>query len=146
MIFKSSYPNSPDVSVVLSGVSVDYTTIQSVSIETNENMHDIATITFSGFLTKGITDYVGVPVYISIGVSNTRFISFYGYVSFIEPVMETRKGLINNSPVQTAIATCMSASYDMSNTKNKIWQKVTSLLITMFLIAYYKIRCLIGIY
>jgi phage protein D len=125
MIFKSSYPNSPDVSVVISGVSVDYTTIQSVSIETNENMHDIATITFSGFLTKGITDYIGVPIYISIGVSNTRFISFYGHISFIEPVMETRKGLVNNSPVQTAVATCMSASYDMSDTKNKIWQKIT---------------------
>jgi phage protein D len=125
MIFKSSHPNSPDVSVILSDVSVDYSTIQSVSVDVHENMHDMATITFSGFLTKGITDYVGAPVYISIGVNESRVIEFYGYVSFIEPVMETRKGLINNSPVQTAVLTCMGASFDMSTDKYKVWENVT---------------------
>ena len=42
MIFKSSHPGSPNVSVVLSGVSVDYTTIQSVTVDIQENMHDMA--------------------------------------------------------------------------------------------------------
>lgn len=125
MIFKSSLPNSPDVSVILSDVSVDYATIQSLTVDVHENMHDMATITFSGFLTKGITDYVGVPVYISIGVNESRVIEFYGYVSYIEPVMETRKGLINNSPVQTAVLTCMGASFDMSTDKYKVWENVT---------------------
>ena len=64
MIFKSAFPNSPDVSVVFSGVSVDYTSIQTVSIDIAENQHDMAIIEFVGLLPKAITDYVGTPVYI----------------------------------------------------------------------------------
>ena len=125
MIFKSSHPGSPDVSVVLSGVSVDYTTIQSVTVDMHENMHDMATITFSGLIPVGITDYIGVPVYISIAAGVGRNVEFFGYVSFIEPLMETRKGLINNSPVQSAVATCMGASDDMTIPKHRTWEKVT---------------------
>ena len=54
MIFKSAFPNSPDVSVVLSGVSVDYTSIQTVTIDIAENKHDMATIEFVGLLPKAI--------------------------------------------------------------------------------------------
>ena len=125
MIFKSTHPGSPDVSVVLSGVSVDYTTIQSVTVDIHENMHDMATITFSGLIPVGITDYIGVPVYISIAAGIGRSVEFYGYVSFIEPLMDTRKGLINNSPVQSAVATCMGASYDMVSPKHRTWEKIT---------------------
>jgi len=125
MIFKSSHPGSPDVSVVISGATVDYTTISSLTIDVHENMHDMATITFSGFVPVGITDYVGAPVFISIKVAAERTIDFYGYISFIEPKMETRKGLINNSPVQTAVATCMGSSYDMVYPKYKTWENIT---------------------
>ena len=125
MIFKSSHPGSPNVSVVLSGVSVDYTTIQSVTVDIQENMHDMATITFSGLIPVAITDYIGVPVYISISAGIGRSVEFFGYVSFIEPLMETRKGLINNSPVQSAIVTCMGASDDMTMPKHRTWEKVT---------------------
>jgi len=125
MIFKSTHPGSPDVSVVLSGVSVDYTTIQSVTVDMHENMHDMATITFSGLIPVGITDYIGVPVYISIAAGVRQNVEFFGYVSFIEPLMETRKGLVNNSPVQSAVATCMGASYDMTLPKYRTWEKTT---------------------
>lgn len=125
MIFKSSYPNAPDVAVVISGQSVDYTTIQKVVLEITENLHDLATITITGLVPKGITDYIGAPVYISIAITESRFAEFHGYVSFIEPVMETRKGLINDSPVQTAVVTCMGASFNMTSKNNRTWDNVT---------------------
>jgi hypothetical protein len=124
MIFKNKFPNAPDVSVVLNGVSVDYTSIQTVSIDIAEDQHDMATIEFVGFLPKAITDYVGTPVYISISVSPAQITSFYGYVTYVEPEMITRRGLINNSPVQSATVVCFGASYDMTDTKNKVWENV----------------------
>jgi hypothetical protein len=125
MIFKSKFPNSPDVSVVLSGVSVDYTSIQTVTLHIEENKHDMATIEFVGLLPAAITDYVGTPVYISIALSPAQITYFYGYVTYVEPEMVTRKGLINNSPVQAATVVCFGSSYDMSSTKNKVWENVT---------------------
>lgn len=125
MIFKSNFPNSPDVSVVLSGVSVDYTSIQTVTIDIAENQHDMATIEFVGLLPRAITDYVGTPVYIAISVSPAQITSFYGYVTYVEPEMTTRLGLVNNSPVQAATVVCFGASYDMSSTKNKVWENIT---------------------
>jgi phage protein D len=125
MIFKNKFPNAPDVSVLLSGVSVDYTSVQTVTIDIAENKHDMATIEFVGLLPKAITDYVGAPVFISISVSPAQITSFYGYVTYVEPEMITRKGLINNSPVQAATVVCFGSSYDMSNTKNKVWENVT---------------------
>ena len=124
MIFKSAFPNSPDVSVVLSGVSVDYTSIQTVTIDIAENKHDMATIEFVGLLPKAITDYVGTPVYISISISPAQITTFYGYVTYVEPEMITRSGLVNNSPVQAATVVCLGASYDMSSSKNKVWENV----------------------
>lgn len=125
MIFKNSFPNAPDVSVVLSGVSVDYTSIQTVTIDIAENKHDMATIVFVGLLPKAITDYVGTPVYISISISPAQVTTFYGYVTYIEPEMITRRGLINDSPVQSATVVCLGASYTMSNSKNKVWENTT---------------------
>ena len=125
MIFKNAFPNAPDVSVVLSGVSVDYTSIQTVTIDIAENKHDMATIEFVGLLPKAITDYVGTPVYISISVSPAQITTFYGYVTYVEPEMITRRGLINESPVQAATVVCLGASYDMSSGKNKVWENTT---------------------
>jgi phage protein D len=125
MIFKSSFPNSPNVTILISGVAVDYTSIQSVTLEITENQHDMATIIFTGLIPKAITDYTGAPVYISISLSPTQISSFNGYITYIEPEMHSRKGLINNSPVQTATAVCFGASYDMSQTTNKVWSNIT---------------------
>lgn len=131
MIFKSSFPNSPDVTILISGVAVDYTSIQSVTLDITENQHDMATITFTGLIPTAITDYTGAPVYISISLSPTQISSFNGYVTYIEPVMESRKGLINNSPVQTATAvvlvlvmTCLKLQIKFGQTPQcLIWLK-----------------------
>lgn len=125
MIFKSSFPNAPDVSVVISGVAVNYSSIESVKVDLSENMHDIATIKFVGLPTNAVTDYIGAPVFISIANNPARVSNFYGYVSFVEPEIISRRGLINDSPIQKANVVCMGASYDMTNQKNKIWENIS---------------------
>ena len=127
MIFKSSFVGSPDVAVIISGMSVDYTSIVSVSVDISENNHDMAVITFAGLIPKAITDYVGAPVYISIATSPAQVCSFYGYVAYTSPEAYTRRGLINNSPFQSARVVCFGASYDMKAQKNKAWNAVSLL-------------------
>jgi|LauGreDrversion4_2_1035121.scaffolds.fasta_scaffold02629_8 phage protein D len=138
MIFKNKFPNAPDVSVVLSGVAVDYNSIESISFELTEDAHDIASITFAGLIPNAITDYVGAPVFISIGISQTRFTSFYGYVSYVSPESITRRGLINNSPFQRATVVCFGASYDMSEKKHTVWESTSIPLIVEKIANRYK--------
>jgi phage protein D len=138
MIFKNKFPNAPDVSIVISGVAVDYTSIETVSFELTENAHDIASITFAGLIPDAITDYVGAPVFISIGINPTRYTSFYGYVSYVSPESITRRGLINNSPFQRATAVCFGASYDMSENKHNVWENTSIPLIVEKLANQYK--------
>lgn len=124
MIFKSSFPGAPDVTVVISGVSVDYTTISSVVVDVSEHAHDVATLVFNGIIPSGITDYVGAPVFVSIATSPAAVCNFYGYVAYSQPESETRKGLVNNSPFQTTKIVCFGASYDMKAQKNRAWSDV----------------------
>lgn len=125
MIFKSNFPGSPDVGVVISDASVDYTSIRDIEIHFTSNSHDLAVITFVGLIPSAITDYTGKPVFISIAHGTEQVNAFYGYVAYIEPEMITRQGLINQSPVQVARAYCMGASYDMKTLHNRIWTSVT---------------------
>lgn len=127
MIFKSGFPNAPDVTIVLDGASVDYLSIESIIVDVSENKHDMALVTFSGLPAKAITDYVGVPVSITISVSASRYMAFNGYVSYVEPEAISRRGLVNNSQVQKAVVHCFGASYSMVETKNKVWENVTLL-------------------
>ena len=125
MIFKSNLPGSPDVAVVISSASVDYTSIQDIEVHFNSNAHDMAIINFVGLPPSAITDYTGKPVYVSIAYGTEQVNSFYGYVAYIEPEMVTRRGLINQSPVQVAKVVCFGSSYDMKATHSKIWTSVT---------------------
>lgn len=138
MIFKSSFPNAPDVAVVISGRSVDYSSIQSVSVSIAENQHDIASISFTGLIPKGITDYIGAPVYISIATSPAQVATFYGYVAYLSPEAQARQGLVNNSPFQNAQMICFGASYDMKAQKNRSWDNVSLPVIVETLASTYK--------
>jgi len=125
MIFKSNYPGSPDTSVVISNASVDYSSIQNIEVHFNANEHDLAIITFVGLIPSAITDYTGQPVFISIAHGPEQVNEFYGYVAYIEPEMVTRRGLINQSPVQTARAYCFGSSYDMKAKHSRIRTAIT---------------------
>lgn len=124
MIFKSGFPNSPDVEIIISGMSVDYTSIESIEVDFEENAHDMAVISFVGLPPRAITDYVNAPVQIKIETSPARQCQFYGYVCYVEPSMVTRRGLVNKSPVQRARVVCFGVSIDMAEKKNKVWENI----------------------
>lgn len=124
MIFKSGFPSSPDVDILISGVSVDYTSIESIELDFEENAHDMAVLTFTGLPPRAITDYINAPVQIKIESSPARYREFYGYVCYVEPTMVTRRGLVNKSPVQKARVVCFGASIDMTEKKNKVWENM----------------------
>lgn len=121
MIFKSDFPNSPTVRMAIDGVAVDYTSVESLEISFNENEHDYAKFTFTGLIPRAVTEYLNRPVYISIAASPDRKAVFYGYVGYIEPEAITRKGHINNSPIQRAHLICFGTSYDMKEHHSSIW-------------------------
>jgi len=125
MIFKSNFPTSPDVDIIISDVSVDYTSIESVEVDFEENAHDMAVLTFVGLPAKAVTDYINAPVSITISTSPARTSSFNGYVTYVEPELITRRGLINNSPVQRAKVVCFGASIEMVEKKSKIWENIS---------------------
>jgi phage protein D len=141
MIFKSAFPNSPTVNMLIDGVEVDYTAINSVHIMSAENEHDYAELHVSGLIPKFVTEYINRPVFLSIEYSPTQRTSFYGYVAFVEPKAVTRRGLINRSPIQSAIISCFGASYDMKPKKSRVWERVTIRQVVTKISDEYKYSC-----
>jgi phage protein D len=133
MIFKSDFPNAPVVRMSIDGVAVDYTSVESLEISFNENEHDYAHFTFVGLIPRAVTEYLNRPVYISISASPDRTTTFYGYVGYVEPEAITRKGHINNSPIQRAHLVCFGTSYDMKEKHSAVWESysITKLVTTL---------------
>jgi len=125
MIFKSDFPNAPVVRMAIDGVAVDYTSVESLEISLNENEHDYASFTFTGLIPRAVTEYINRPVYISIAATPDRKTTFYGYVGFVEPEAITRRGHINNSPIQRAHVVCFGTSYDMKEKHSTIWENIS---------------------
>lgn len=141
MIFKSAFPNSPKVNILIDGVEVDYTAINSIHIMSAENEHDYAELHVSGLIPKFVTEYINRPVFLSIEYSPTQKTSFYGYIAFIEPKAITRRGLNNKSPIQSATISCFGASYDMKPKKSRVWEKVTIRQVVTKISDEYKYSC-----
>lgn len=125
MIYKTSFPNSPEVGITIYGVPVDYLSIESIEIDVAENCHDMAVITFVGLPPMAITDYLNAPVSIQITASPSRFCSFYGNVYYVEPMIKTRRPTINKSPVQEARVVCFGSSMKMVSEKSRTWDNLT---------------------
>lgn len=141
MIFKSAFPNSPTVNMLIDGVEVDYTAINSVHIMSAENEHDYAELHVSGLIPKFVTEYINRPVFLSIEYSPTQKTTFYGYVAFVEPKAVTRRGLVNRSPIQSAIISCFGSSYDMKAKKSRVWERVTLRQVLSTISDEYKYSC-----
>jgi hypothetical protein len=121
---------SATLEVTIGGVPVDYSSMTSITIEYDENKHDLATIRMSGLPAQAVVDYRGAPVEIVFYTSPSYRDTFIGYVEEVNPVSETRQGLINGSPIQDATLTCLGASYGMRGDRSKIWEDISLLDIT----------------
>lgn len=125
MIFKSSSPLSPDVKISIDNVSTDYTQMQRIIVEEEENKHTMVTIDISGLNPEILTEYIDKPIKIKIDFNGVTGIDFVGYVVFLEPTSVTHDGLVNHSSFQLTRMYCMSSSYVMKSKKSKSWENVT---------------------
>jgi hypothetical protein len=111
--------------VAINGVPFDITAIQRVSIELQENMHNIAILDIAGLPTKFLGAYVDAPIAIHITVAKTRSQFFMGYVAYLEPESKNIDGLVNKSPFQTTRIYCFGSSYVMRSRKTRAWNQKT---------------------
>lgn len=122
MIFKSQNELSPKVEIELNNVSVNYFSIHSVSINLEENKHDVATITINGIPPKAITDYIDAAVKIKASIGAGREVEFCGYVLYVEPQSTSSAALINESVFQRAKIVCFGTSVSMKSTTTRVWE------------------------
>lgn len=122
MIFKSQNELSPKVEIELNNVSVNYFSIHSVSINLEENKHDVATITINGIPPKAITDYIDAAVKIKVSIGAGREVEFCGYVLYVEPQSTSSAALINESVFQRAKIVCFGTSVSMKSTTTRVWE------------------------
>ncbi len=125
MIFKTASPISPDVSINIDNVNVDYMALHRISLEQRENQHDMLILDFGGFSPDTFSDYLEKPITVSINYPNLEPAEFYGYIAFLEPVSVTAQGLVNGSPFQMIRVYCMGASYLMKSKVSKSWEDVS---------------------
>jgi len=125
MIFKTESPLSPDVSITIDSVPTNYLSLQRISIEEQENNHNLVVLDFSGLAPETFFDFIDKPISIDISFPTLGGVSFYGYIGFLEPHSETKSGLVNQSAFQITRMYCFGASYIMKSKKSKAWENVT---------------------
>lgn len=111
--------------VFIHNAQIEYTSIQHVSIELSENMHDLAVLSVAGIPPQYLTEYIDLPISIRVVVGRTRSRVFNGYISYVEPESVNKDGLVNKSPFQTTRMHCLGTSYVMRSRKNNVWNDVT---------------------
>jgi hypothetical protein len=125
MIFKSSSQLSPNVEISIDNVPVNYMTLQRITIEEKENMHNLAVLDFAGMNPELIHEYIGVPITFSIELTGKDIFNFHGYITFAEPVSVTHDGVVNKSPFQMTRLYCFGPSYVMKSKHSRIWENIT---------------------
>lgn len=122
MIIQSLNPLSPKVSFSLNNVEVDYASIGQISIELEENKHDVLTFIVSGIPHKAITDYEDAAVRFNISSGQGRSQSFNGYVLYVEPEHNIEAAVVNGSLFYTAKIICFGASVAMKTVRQRVFE------------------------
>lgn len=125
MITTGASPIELKFDVVIDGVPTRKSSIQTVSIGLQENMHNLAVLDVAGIPQQYLTDYMDAPISIRIDVGNISSHYFVGYVSYLEPISKTKDGLVNNSPFQLTKLFCFGATYVMKNKRIRVWDNRT---------------------
>lgn len=125
MIISSESQLELKFEVFIDNALIEYTSIQKVSIELSENMHDLATLDVAGLPPGYLTSYIDRPIAIRVVVGRSRSRLFNGYISYLEPESVNKDGLVNKSPFQITRIYCLGTSYTMRSRKNDTWNEVT---------------------
>lgn len=126
MILASSYGLSPSFDLTIGGASVDYQTINSITMEMESNKHDLVTFEMAGLPTRAVTDYRTKPVLLTFNTGPGYSEQFVGYIVEVCPHAVTDVGgYMNGSPFHTATIKCIGASYIMRGAKSARWETST---------------------
>lgn len=125
MIFRNAYNDAPLLNVFIDRATVPDTRIVSVELNMAENKHDMAVITYSGFPGIAVTEYIGLPVSISLGNNESNMVTFTGYVAYVDIEANARMGIVNESLIQAARVVCFGSSYDMKQIKSTVYVDTT---------------------
>jgi len=121
MIFNTGSPLSPQVSMEIGNVEVNYVSVVAIDLEICSNEHDMLTVQFNGIPSKAITDYVGSPVRCSISSGPNRRQEFVGYVLYVEPTYSSSSPVVNQSMFYSAKVVCLGASVAMKSSNSRVW-------------------------
>lgn len=111
--------------VFINDAPFDFTSIQRVNIELEENKHNLATLDIAGLPPQYLTSYIDKPIIIRTSLGQQREYTFIGYVVYLEPESVTKHGLVNRSPFQLTRVYCFGSSYPMRGRKARAWNSYT---------------------
>ena len=111
--------------VIVNGMYLDYSSIKNVSIELQENMHNLVILEVSGIPPQNLTDFIDLPISIKVSVGQIRAYEFFGYITYLEPESVNQHGLVNKSPFQITRMHCLGSSYPMRSRKTRAWNNKT---------------------
>ena len=107
------------IDVEIAGFNVD--AVERVDINLRENEHDHVRFILSGISPLSVTDYIDVPVKVTVGVGYSNGFTFCGYINSITPSHKVTSGRANGSLFQEAWVDCLGASAKMRGTKSRVW-------------------------
>lgn len=125
MIFKTTSPISPTIKMTINNVPVEYMSLQKITVEMCENMHNMAILYFAGLHPQLIHEYINVPISFTISMDNQQPYRFVGYIGYLEPYNDASLGMVNRSPFQIVRAYCFGASYQMKSTRSLVHENKT---------------------
>jgi hypothetical protein len=125
MIYKTTSPLSPEITILIDGVSVNYQAIYGAELILEENKHDFLVLNMTGVPPERLLEYIDAPIYFVLNSGTGRVNTFTGYVSNIEPVNSSSGGFVNGSPFQEVRVYCIGTSYLMKGTKSARWSPPT---------------------
>lgn len=112
-------------SVSIDGGDLEYSSIQVVQIYLQENMHNLASLQVAGIPPDYLSEYLNLPIVVTVSVGAFGSYTFYGYIYNMVPVSKNKDGLVNNSPFQTTTINCFGATYPMRGKKSRSWEHYT---------------------
>lgn len=125
MIRKSNVGVSPNLTISIGNVPVNYQSLMHISMGYATDQHDVAKITMAGIPSSLITEYVGKSVYIKIETGSTYVSEFWGTIQNSKPTHVTSKGMVNHSLFQEVVFTCLGCSYAMRGSTTRVWGNIT---------------------
>lgn len=110
-----------DLDVLVAEVPFNHALMRGVSIELDENQHDVAYIRVGGLPHKAVTEYRNAPVRIHYTTGGQQVHTFFGYIEEVRPRSVTTEGMISGSIIQEAVIVCFGVSYAMRGATTKSW-------------------------